>query len=111
MERPAVPVGLENHVNPVEMALARRGQGRADLRRMMAVVVDDRDAALLALELESAIDTAKAGKAVANRRRVQVQFESNCDDGRGIQHVVHTRHVHMEATEIPASELHLKLTG
>ena len=43
--RARVAVGLEDHVDAAIAALARCGQGGADLGGMVAVVVDDGDAA------------------------------------------------------------------
>ena len=66
-----VEVRLEEHEHAARRALARRGDGRLDLRRMMGVVVDDRDAVLLADELEAAARRRGSVRAPARRRRAR----------------------------------------
>src|SRR5579885_501779 len=56
---PAVAVRLEQHVNAAETAQPRGRQGGADFGGMMAVVVDDRDAALLAADLKAPVHAVK----------------------------------------------------
>ena len=51
---------LEEHEHAAGRPLARRGDGGGDLARMVGVVVDDRDAALLADELEAPARAAEA---------------------------------------------------
>jgi len=52
-------VRLKDHVDALESALARRSQSGANLRGMMAVVVDYAYAARPAFVLEAAIHTGK----------------------------------------------------
>ena len=57
--RARVAMRLERDDQAAAEALACRAQRGADLRRVMAVVVDHQDAALLAAHLEAAMDAAE----------------------------------------------------
>ena len=60
VSRPRVEVRLEEHEHAAVRPLARRRDRRGDLARVVRVVVDDRDAAALADELETATGAAEA---------------------------------------------------
>ena len=60
MARPGVQMRLEENEHAAACSLSRRGDGCRNLRRMVRVVVDDGDAALLADDLEAATRAAEA---------------------------------------------------
>ncbi len=58
---------------PARLALADRGEGRADRRRVVAVVVVDHDAGRLALPLESSADPAEGPQPGRDRPRASIR--------------------------------------
>ena len=92
---------LENRVYTAEPAIARGGERRANLRRMVAVIVDDRDAALLPALLESPVDAVKLRKPLANDVGRNLQLQTNRDRGRRVQHVVRAGHAEMKFARDP----------
>ena len=74
------------------VAAARRLQHRGDLDRMMAVVVDDGDAADLAGLGEAALDPAEPGQGLAQHLVGDLQLLGHCDRGQRVDHVVLAEH-------------------
>src|SRR5215470_8751916 len=66
VERPGVAVRLEHDHAAAREALAGGRQRRPDLRRVMAVVVDQQDAGHLALDLEASLDPGEGGERVGH---------------------------------------------
>src|SRR6266508_2195973 len=65
----SIAMRLKEHDDAtVRCANSRRAQGRFDFSRVMTVIVHDRDAALLALELTPAIGAAEFAKGLRNFR-------------------------------------------
>ncbi len=76
---------------------------------MVTVVVDDGDAVLLALLLETAVDTREGFQTGANDIRRDAQLHGD-GDGRGcIQDVMFTGHPHLELSELPGTRANLEL--
>src|SRR5258708_27648606 len=83
-------------MDALEPALARRSQSGADLRGMMAVVIDHAYAAGPAFVLEAAIDAGKVLQAFADAVRGNIQPDAHSHRGRGVEHVVVPRNLQME---------------
>ncbi len=79
---------LEQHMNVREAASAGRAEGGANFGRVMAVIVDHRDASLYAADLKTPLHAAKGGQSFANRFDRNVQLQADRDRGRGVQHVM-----------------------
>ena len=83
------------HESPSGPGLAHGIEGRLDLGRVMAVVVDERDATGagrdIAHELEPATDALESGERALDRR--VLDFELGCDSDRRerVPHVVQAR--------------------
>ncbi len=86
-----VAVGLEEDQQALVSAAARGFQRGANLDRVVAVVVDQRDAADHAFDFEAAADSGEIFQARANQIRRDVQIERDGGSGRGIAHVVNAR--------------------
>ena len=76
-----VPVGLKDHDHPPPKAILGRIEGRADLGRVVAVIIHDQHSANLALHLEAALDAGELLQRVPDDLRPDVQVETNCDGG------------------------------
>ena len=76
---------------------ARRGQHRRDLGRMMAVVVDDENAARLAADLEPALGAAELAQAGGDPLERHAELQPDRDGGERVQQVVPPRHVQRRA--------------
>ena len=57
----------QHHDAPVWSAQARRAQRRFNFRRMMAIVINDRDAFFFAFKLKAAISPAEFEKRMSDR--------------------------------------------
>ena len=90
---------LDDCDHPALGALARSGQHRADLDRMMAVIVDDRHAAGLADLGEAPLDPAELGEALLDRRIGNAQLERHADRGERVLDVVAARHRQLDALD------------
>ena len=89
-------------------ALAGGGQGGANLGGVVAVVVDDGDAAGLAAQLEAAVDAAKMVEALGDFVGGNFKLVGDGDGGGGVEHVVAAGDVEFEGTERSGSGVHLK---
>ena len=81
-------MGLEDDVDALVAALAGGGEGGANFGGVVAVVVDDGDAAGLAAKLEAAIDTAEVAEALGNLVGGDFELAGDGDGGSGVEHVV-----------------------
>ena len=73
IESAGIPVGLEDDVDSAVAALAGGGEGGANLGGMVAVVVDDGDAARRAAKLKAPVDAAKVAEALGNLIRRELR--------------------------------------
>ena len=95
---PGEPVRLEgDHQPPARPRFARRGEGRFDFARVVAVVVDEPDPVLTdpdrVPDLEAPSDPLERGERVANELVVHSERPRDGDRGERVQHVVATRQV------------------
>src|SRR4051812_21228911 len=82
---------LEDDMHFSESALRGCGQSGADLRRMMAIIVNHAHARDFALQLESAIDSPEMLQCMTDLLRRDVQSSADSNSRGGIQHVMHPR--------------------
>ena len=88
----AVAVGLEGHHQAaVGKGLGQAGQGGANLRGVMAVIVHHQDAPGFALDLAAAVDLAQVGEALLPGRELQAQEAPHGAGGHGVQDVMGPR--------------------
>src|SRR5437660_825730 len=80
---------LEKHQQPTELAAAGGVECRADFRRVMPVIVDNRDVVHDALDVETAANAGEFCKALANQVGGNVEIEGYTSGGSGIAYVVH----------------------
>ena len=91
---------LEDHVDLAVSALAGRGQRRPNLGGMVAVVVDDADAAGFAAQLKAAVHAAKVFQRLADMVDRNVQADADGYRGGRIQNVVKSGNVQAKFAEI-----------
>ena len=82
-------------------AFARRRQHRADLDRVMGIIVDDQRAVDLADPGEAALDPGEALEAADERRIVHLELEPDRDRGERVEDIVPARHRHEHALDQP----------
>src|SRR5215472_5858 len=90
---------LEDHVDAVEPALARRREGGANLGGMVAVVVDHAHTGGAAAKLEAAIYPAELGQAFADSGRVDVKSHADGHSSGGVEDVVNAGHPQVKFSE------------
>src|SRR5215472_6758699 len=90
---------LEDHVDAVEPALARRREGGANLGGMVAVVVDHAHTGGAAAKLESAIYPAELGQAFADSGRIDVKSHAHGHSSGGVEDVVNAGHPQVKFSE------------
>ena len=78
---------------PVWSAQARRAQRRFNFRRMMAIVINDRDAFFFAFKLKAAIRAGKFPERMRDRVERHIQFQPDSDRRQRVVNVVLARHV------------------
>src|SRR6185436_4056784 len=107
-----VPVRLKQRQHSTSRG-ARRVQRRLDFGRMMAVVVDHQDAALLTLYLESAFCSSKLAERSGDLLELDVQIEAYGNCGQRVIHVVKARHSQFHLSHLfaegPDAELSLEV--
>ena len=81
-------------------ARAGGGESGANLRGMMAVIVDHGHAALRAAHLKSPVDATESCQRLANRLDRNLEFQADSDRGGGVQHVVRAGDVQVEAAQV-----------
>lgn len=88
-----VAVGLEEYVDSPVAALAGGGEGGADFGGVMAVVVDDGDAADGAAMLEAAVDATETAEAFRYETGRNAEFDADGNGGGGVEQVVASGYV------------------
>ena len=73
---------------PPGKGAARRAQRGADLRGVMRVVVENRDASGLSDALESALDATEVGEPANERRGRRAEGESRAEGGERVEYVM-----------------------
>ncbi len=76
---------------------------------MVAVIVNHAYVGGAAAQLKTTIDAAEALQAFANEVRGNVQAHAHRHRGRGIEHVVVSRHLQVEIAQVLAPIVHLKV--
>ena len=101
--RPRVAMRLKEHEQALVAAAARGFERRANLRGMMAVIVDQRDAANSPLISNRRPTPGKFREARADQIRGNIEREPDGCRGGGVTHVVNSRRRgQMEDSEIVA---------
>src|SRR5262245_46427899 len=108
---PRVAVGLEGDDAPAGEALARRGQGRPDLRRVMAVVVHQQDPRHLALDLKAPLDAGEGGTRALDDRERDLEIQGDRRRRQSVRHVVDARDLEAELAERVSLVEHLEACG
>src|SRR3546814_2403401 len=94
---------LDDRDHPVLRALSRRRKHRANLRRVVAVIVDHRHRAAVDRHLaylgEATLDPAEPGKALPDLRIVDAEFERDPDRGERVLDVVAPRHRQLDPVD------------
>jgi hypothetical protein len=101
-----VAVGLEDDDDPPIVNLARRSQGRADLGRVVSVVVDHVDAVGLALVFEASLDAEEGVERFGGRGEGHVQLQRHRQGRQRVEHVVASRHLHARGAQALAAAAH-----
>ena len=93
-------VRLEQHQRAARAgAAAQRLERRADLGRVVAVVVDHQHAARLAAHLEAAVDAGEGREPLLDRLEGQLEVEAHGHRGERVRHVVGARDRHRDWPE------------
>src|SRR5579871_4104141 len=77
---------------------------------MVTVIVNHRDTALRATNLESTVNSTKGCQRLANRFDRNFEFKADRDRRRRIQHVVRAGDMKLETAKIAAMKLEMKFT-
>src|SRR5262245_39813772 len=100
--RPRVAVRLEEH-DQTTPAVFSRGQRRANLGRVVAVIVDYQDAVLFtfdnAFDLESSLGAPERLQPFGDDRETDLEIESDRHRRQRIEHVVFAGHVEFDPTQ------------
>src|SRR5215475_305963 len=99
---------LKDDMNLAISALFCRRQRGANLRRMMAVIVNHGYSCNLPANLEATIHSAEIFERFLYLRYGDVQADSDGNGCSGIQYVVDTRNVQAETAEIVTAIVHAK---
>src|ERR1700730_7993425 len=94
--RAGIAVGLKYHVDFAEAALAGGSQCGANLRGMMAVVINHADAGYLSAQLKTAVHATKIFQGGADVIGLDVEGDSDRDGRGSVESVMHARHVQAE---------------
>ena len=94
-----VAVRLEDDMDAFVSALARGSERGANFRGMVAVVVDDGDAAGLTTLLEATVDAAETAEAFGDFFGRDFELVRDGYGGGGVEHVVAAGHVQIERAE------------
>src|SRR5262249_56900673 len=109
MLRPRVAVGLEHRDDPAIEPGLGSGQGGADLRGVMAIVVHHEDTGSFALDLEATLHAREAGERLLDTLEWHLEVEADPDGGQGVEHVVAARDLDADLTQDLAPVEHLEL--
>jgi len=102
------PVRLEDDMNVLVAALAGCGQCGANLGGMVAVIVDDGDAARLATQLETPVHAAKVAEAFCDLVRCNTELMGDGYSGGGVEDVVAAGDIQFKRPKQPCGSGHLK---
>src|SRR5215471_18965417 len=86
---------LKYREDPVEISAFRCAQRRANLRRMVRIVVNDGDA-VARLDLKSTIDTMKTFQSGGDHMRFDAHVTGGRKSSSSIQNIVHARYFEPE---------------
>jgi hypothetical protein len=86
----------ETNEAPAGEALNGGGDGGADLRGVVSVIVHDRHAGGIADVLEAAPDASEAGDGITHGLPGQLQYAGNSNSGQGVPHLMNARPVSKE---------------
>ena len=97
-------------MNVREAAGACGVQSGANLGGVVAVIVDDGDSALHAANLETGCSTPlKSSQGFANGFDGNVEFETDRNRRRGVQHVMRAGNMQAKTAQIPPAKIDMKL--
>ena len=99
---------LEDDVNPAIATLPGRGQGGANLGRVMAIIINDAYSSCGATQLKAPINTAEIIERSADMFEAHVQANAHSDRRRGIEQVVSTRYAQREFAQTFPAIVHLE---
>src|SRR6266849_109752 len=85
----AVTMRLKKHQQAIELATAGCFERRANLDRVMTVIIDDGDAIDHALDVKTAAHSGKLDKALADQVSRNIQVQRDCRSRRRVADVVH----------------------
>ena len=101
MLRARKTVRLKQHQQTIELADLRRFQRGANLHRVMAVIVNDRDVVGHSLDVEAPPHAREFHQPVANQFHGNIQVQRHRGRRRGVTNVVNSGRMHQpEAAEI-----------
>src|SRR5262249_23624662 len=83
-----IAMRLEHGDEPTVEASLGGGQRRADLGRMVTIIVDDGHPARLAAYLEAALDAGETGQRLLHRMERNLEIEPEADGGERVEDVV-----------------------
>src|SRR3990172_7267659 len=101
--RPRIPVRLEHRDHPAAGSGLCGGERGPDLRRVMAVIVDDGDPVDLALDLEAALHAAETPERGTDYLDVDVELPRHGDRGETVIDIVYPGDGKLEPAEVPAA--------
>src|SRR3990170_932185 len=100
--RPRIPVRLEHRNHLAAGSGLCSGERGPDLRRVMAVIVDNRDPVDLALDLEAALHAAETPERRTDYLDVDIELSRHGDCGETVIDIVHPGDGKLEPAEVPA---------
>src|SRR6266550_2345929 len=99
-----VPMRLEEHEDPVKIAAARRFECRANLGRMMSVIINQHNLIDNSLDFETPAHPGKLLEPGANQVRRNVQVERYSRGCGGVAHIVDSRRaIQMKFSKVVAA--------
>src|SRR5689334_3074401 len=85
-------MGLKDRDEAFRSAQAGGVKRGVDLGRMMAVIVNDRDAVHLSLDLKAPVGGAKVLQTLSDLVRGKIEFKPDGDGGKSVLHIVPAGH-------------------
>src|SRR6266850_5044742 len=111
VQRPGVAVRLKHRHDPTVEPGLGGGQGRADLGRMMTVIVDHRDVTGTTQDLKSALDSREAGQRPLNGCERDLEVQPHPDRRERVEHVVAARDLERDFPEEGLALIDLEAAG
>ena len=105
----SVAMRLKQHEDAFESALTGRFQGGANLCGVVAVIINDSDAADFSLALKATLDPAEIREPGGNMFRRDAKLNADGNGGGGISQVMQARDGKRERTQRFAFAMHQKL--